>query len=78
MYFESVEALLQMDGHGFYVWTSYGITLVVLLFTLWLPLAKIRRLRTEQQRRLRREQQGAPSHALGAASGSANESSPEK
>ena len=31
MYFDSFAELLQMGKHGFYVWTAYGATVLVLL-----------------------------------------------
>ena len=30
MYFDTVQALLEMDGHGGFVWSAYLITLLVL------------------------------------------------
>jgi heme exporter protein D len=35
MYFDSFADLLQMGEHGFYVWTAYGATGLVLLIS-WL------------------------------------------
>lgn len=35
MYFDSFADLLQMGKHGFYVWTAYGATVLVLLIS-WL------------------------------------------
>jgi heme exporter protein D len=35
MYFDSFADLLQMGKHGFYVWTAYGATTLVLLIS-WL------------------------------------------
>jgi heme exporter protein D len=35
MYFDSFGDLLQMGKHGFYVWTAYGVTGLVLLIS-WL------------------------------------------
>lgn len=40
MYFESLTAALQMDGHGGYVWVAYSITLVVLVAVLAVPLRR--------------------------------------
>ena len=37
MYFDSLEALLAMEGHGPYVWAAYGITLLVLALVLSAP-----------------------------------------
>ena len=43
MYFDSLADLRQMGKHGFYVWTAYGATALVLLIS-WLvrevPLSK--------------------------------------
>lgn len=37
MRFESLSALVQMDGHGPYVWAAYGIAFAVLAVNLWWP-----------------------------------------
>jgi len=37
MKFDSLEALMLMDGHGAFVWMAYGVTLVVLSINLWWP-----------------------------------------
>lgn len=37
MQFDSLAALLQMGGHGPYVWSAYGISLLVLLVNALLP-----------------------------------------
>ena len=44
MYFESVEALVQMDGHGIYVWPAYLVTVLGIGFLLWRPLQRKRQL----------------------------------
>ena len=61
MQFESLAALWEMQGHGPYVWTAYGIAAVVLMAIIWVPLARRRRfLRQQRQaetlRQLRRNQ----------------------
>lgn len=33
----SFDEFLAMGGYGFYVWTAYGITLVVLLLNIIIP-----------------------------------------
>jgi heme exporter protein CcmD len=35
-------ALLEMGKHGAYVWSAYGITLVVLALTAWLVRRRLR------------------------------------
>ena len=37
MYFETFEALLNMDGHGVFVWSAYLITVVVVAAILVAP-----------------------------------------
>jgi heme exporter protein D len=59
MYFDSLHALLTMEGHGVYVWTAYGVTTMVIAAVLFFPLHRRRRfllrLAAEQKRA-----QGAP------------------
>ena len=45
-----------MGGYGFYVWTSYGIAMVVLLANIVAPIIGGRNLRRELAGKLRREQ----------------------
>ncbi|MGB0765236.1 MAG: heme exporter protein CcmD, partial [Luminiphilus sp.] len=40
MYFDSVTAALNMEGHGAFVWSAYGITFLVLAFMLLQPLLR--------------------------------------
>ncbi len=50
----SFDEFLAMGGYGFYVWTSYAITFVVLVINFVLPLIKkkqlIRELALKQKR----------------------------
>ncbi len=55
MYFDSFAAFLDMGGHGFYVWTCYALTLLLLMLNVLLPLFKKKHILNEQRRRLRRE-----------------------
>jgi heme exporter protein D len=59
MYFDSVAAALQMDGHGGFVWSAYVIALLVIALLLVVPLRRekrlIRQLRAELRRRQRRD-----------------------
>ena len=54
MYFESLSTVWHMDGHGFYVWLAYTVTLPPLVIMVWLPLKRIRQhwrwLQAEQRR----------------------------
>jgi len=46
---------LHMGGYAFYVWTSYGIALVVLVANVLVPMRQRRKLLADIARRLRRE-----------------------
>jgi heme exporter protein D len=48
MYFQSLQQLLHMDGHGVYVWSCYGLFLVMIAWNLW----AVCRCRRAQLRRL--------------------------
>lgn len=54
MYFDSLTAVLNMDGHGVYVWLAYGVTLAVIAAILVAPLRRrnrlLRQLAMEQRR----------------------------
>jgi heme exporter protein CcmD len=43
-----------MDGHGFYVWLAYALTVLPLVIMVWLPLKRMRQhwrwLQAEQRR----------------------------
>ena len=60
MYFDSLQALLHMDGHGPYVWAAYFITLLVIVFILLAPSRRRARFVGQMQGELRRAG-GAPS-----------------
>ena len=44
-----------MGGYGGYVWASYGLTLVIIVYNLIAPIRRERRLLQEIARRRRRE-----------------------
>ncbi|MDG2047947.1 MAG: heme exporter protein CcmD [Halioglobus sp.] len=44
MYFNTVQALLMMDGHGVYVWPAYLITAVIIVMLLVAPMRRRSRL----------------------------------
>jgi heme exporter protein D len=50
----TLEEFLNMGGYAFYVWTSYGLTLVVLLVNIIVPIVQrkqlLRSLSLKQQR----------------------------
>lgn len=44
-----------MGGHAFYIWTSYGLALVILVANLLIPLNCERTLLRNMARKLRRK-----------------------
>jgi heme exporter protein D len=36
----SIQEFFAMGGYGFYVWTSYGLTLIVLLANIVIPVVQ--------------------------------------
>jgi heme exporter protein D len=51
----SLEHFFSMGGYAFYVWTSYGIALAVLLLNLVLPWRREAEVRKDIARALRQE-----------------------
>ena len=55
MYFDSISAALQMDGHGVYVWSAYLITIAVVATVLILPARRERAFHRQLQGILKRQ-----------------------
>ncbi len=55
MSFDSFSEFLAMGGHGLYVWLSYALGLVLIVYNLLAPRRERKRLLAEQTRRLLRE-----------------------
>lgn len=60
MYFDSLAAALQMDGHGAFVWSAYLITLGVIVFMLYAPRRRERRFLRQLEGQIRRSGGTAP------------------
>jgi len=56
MNFSSFSEFIAMGNHGLYVWTSYGISLAILVLNVALPILARRRYLQDEARRLRREE----------------------
>ena len=50
----TLNEFLHMGGYAFYVWTSYGIVLLVLLINIIAPFRQRRKLLNEIARKARR------------------------
>lgn len=55
MSFASFNDFLAMGHHGLYVWSAYGICLLVMAINVAAPVLSKRRYLQEEARRLRRE-----------------------
>jgi heme exporter protein D len=53
--FESFSDFIAMGGHGFYVWLSYAIALVIVVINIVSPVMQKRKVLTDLARRMRRE-----------------------
>ena len=69
MYFSSWADFLNMDGHGLYVWSAYGVALVVISYNIIAPIRHKRRLKAQVRRQVRldatkKQQSGVEEHLL--------------
>jgi len=55
MYFDSLSEFLNMGGHALYVWSSFAISLLLMLLNLVLPWWKLKSTRRQLQRQIQRE-----------------------
>ncbi len=55
MSFNTVSEFVQMGGHGLFVWTAYGIALIVLGYNIINPMVLHSRFVKMQKQNLRRE-----------------------
>ena len=56
MYFQTLEQLLHMEGHGAFVWAAYAITVFVIIAILLAPGRRQRRFLTQLAGELKRQQ----------------------
>ncbi len=55
--FDSLSAFLHMQGHGFYVWLAYGLSLAVLVFIALYPVFRKRSFIREQAKQQQLQEQ---------------------
>lgn len=60
MEFDSLSAFLAMGKHGFYVWLAYGLTTLIIVVNVLLPLWKKKQLIRQLKNQQKRETQHAP------------------
>ena len=58
MEFSTFAEFLAMGKHGAYVWSAFGITLVVVLANIIYPIMRKKTLMVEIKRKVKREQAG--------------------
>lgn len=56
----NVSDFLSMSGYGAYVWSCYGLALVVLLFNVWSARRQLRSQIVHARRRLQIQQEPQP------------------
>ncbi|MAZ65884.1 MAG: heme exporter protein CcmD [Kangiellaceae bacterium] len=56
MFFESWAEVIHMNGHGVYVWWSFGVTLAVVVGLVVEPKLKQRQLKRELKQYYRRQE----------------------
>ena len=54
-YFETFSEFIQMGKHGLYVWLSYGISLIVIVYNIIAVYIERQQFFSEAKRRLKRE-----------------------
>jgi heme exporter protein D len=52
----SLQEFLAMGGYGFYVWTSYGICLVVLVLNVVIPVIQRKQFLRQQALKQKRQE----------------------
>jgi heme exporter protein D len=55
MYFDTLQDIVYMNGHGAFVWAAYAISWAVLIGLAWVPVGRTRRFMRDEGRRARRE-----------------------
>lgn len=60
MYFDSLHAMLVMEGHGVYVWVCYCVTALVIGVLLVVPVRRRKQLLVQLAAEQRRAQRAAP------------------
>lgn len=52
--FESISAFLAMGGYGFYVWLSYGVTILAMGVLIWLSRREQKAILNQAKKELAR------------------------
>ena len=55
MQFDSISAFLDMGGYGFYVWLSYGASIIALALLVFSSLSSHKKIKQQIAQRMKRE-----------------------
>lgn len=55
MYFDNFSDVIAMGGHGFYVWLSYGVAVMVVAYNIVVPIKQKNDVIKRLRRNLKRE-----------------------
>jgi heme exporter protein D len=66
MYFDSLQAALNMDGHGMYVWPAYAVSTLVIVLLLLAPLRRRKRTLAQLAGEAKRNQGARADRVVGA------------
>ena len=55
MQFDSISAFIDMGGYGFYVWLSYGVSIVALALLVFSSLSEHKKIKQKISQRQKRE-----------------------
>lgn len=55
MSFESLQDFIAMGGHGPFVWTSYGVTILIVFYNIVQPIIRRKDVLKRLNRNLKRE-----------------------
>jgi len=72
MQFDSIKAFLDMGGYGFYVWLSYGVSLLALALLIFASLNSHKKIKQQIAQRIKREAKLRQAAALQKAQANAN------
>jgi heme exporter protein D len=55
MQFDSISAFLDMGGYGFYVWLSYGVSIIALALLIFSSINSHKKIKQQIAQRIKRE-----------------------
>ena len=57
MYFQDFASMAHMGGHGIYVWSTYGIGLLIIAYNILAPMMARRKIVAQITRQIRTQKQ---------------------